>query len=82
MKEVNVSRFTQKAFAVMFKHADGWTVSSVEFHRETAEADMARQYETQPDFDYKVVPCEVWIAGHFVKAPATIKAKPRTGRSE
>lgn len=63
-------KHTTRAFAVMFKHLEGWTTSGVEFHRESAIREMKRQREQSPDFKYKVVPCEIWIGQHFIKAPA------------
>ena len=62
-------RFEQKAWAVMFKHIEGWTVSAVEFHKDSAVIQMQQQKKVLPEFKYKVAPCKIYITQTYIKAP-------------
>ena len=70
------ARHRTEAFAIMFKHMEGWTVSAIEFRRESALTNMQNQIAQLPDFSYKVVPCEIWIAQHYLKSPHGLETKP------
>lgn len=50
---------TEKWWAVVFLHSEGWTISSFHNIRHYALADLKNQKEMQPDFRYKVVQVDV-----------------------
>lgn len=54
-----------KAFAVIFKHMEGWTISAVEFSKDSVEKELACQKEVLPDFKYRIVPIE--MSFHVIK---------------
>lgn len=69
LKKQPNKRFTENWFAVMFKHSEGWTISSIEKHKDTAVSDMEKQKKLCPEYKYKVVPCQIWIAWHNINSP-------------
>ena len=65
--KTTTKKFLQESWVVLFKHTDGWTVSSIEFHRDSAENEMKRQKYMIPSFKYKIAPCKIWVAQHYLR---------------
>lgn len=60
-------KYLQDAWCVLFKHSEGWTVVGIEFRKEMAVNEMNRQKIQLPHFKYKIAPCKIWVAQHYLK---------------
>ncbi len=67
--EIN-KKYKQRAWAVMFRHLKGWTVVEIFHSPALAGIAMDKWIKQLPDFKYKVVPCEIWVAWHYIAGPA------------
>lgn len=69
LKKSPQKKFSQRMWAVMFKHEEGWTISGVENSEYVAKAEMKEQKKMLPGFKYKVVPCQVIVTGTYLRVP-------------